>query len=65
MTYRRKRRGVPRFLQLHHRLLKSHAWHALTTLERSGYTELAQLFDGTNNGREPGGRWFHRGGQAR
>jgi hypothetical protein len=51
MTCKRKRRGVPRFLQLHHRLLKSHAWHALTTLERSAYTELAQLYDGTNNGR--------------
>jgi hypothetical protein len=53
MTYKhtRKRRGVPRFLQLHHRLLKSHAWHALTPLERSGYIELAQLYDGTNNGR--------------
>jgi hypothetical protein len=48
---RRKRRSAARFLQLHHRLLKSHAWHCLTPLQRCGYIELAQLYDGTNNGR--------------
>jgi hypothetical protein len=46
-----KRRGSARFLQLHHRLLKSHAWHCLTPLQRCGYIEIAQLYDGTNNGR--------------
>ena len=46
-----KRRSAPRFLQLHHRLLKSQAWHMLTPLQRCGYIEIAQLYDGTNNGR--------------
>ena len=51
MSKQRKRRGVSRFLSLHHRLLKSHAWHCLTPLQRCGYIEIAQLYDGTNNGR--------------
>ena len=51
MTGKRKRRPAPRFLQLHHRLLKSHAWHVLTPLQRCGYIEIAQLYDSTNNGR--------------
>jgi hypothetical protein len=51
MPGKRKRRGGPRFLQLHHELLRSHAWHMLTTHERCGYIELAQLYDGSNNGR--------------
>jgi hypothetical protein len=51
MSRGRKRRGVARFCQLHHRLLKSHAWHSLTPLQRCGYIEIAQLYDGTNNGR--------------
>jgi hypothetical protein len=46
-----KRRSAPRFLQLHHRLLKSQAWHLLTPLQRCGYIEIAQLYDGSNNGR--------------
>jgi hypothetical protein len=46
-----KRRGGPRFMQLFHRMVKSHAWHALTPLERCGYLELAALYDSTNNGR--------------
>jgi hypothetical protein len=48
---KRKRRSAGRFLALYHRLLKSHAWHALTPLQRCGYIEIAQLYDGTNNGR--------------
>ena len=48
---RGKRRRVARFVSLHHRLLKSHAWHCLTPLQRCGYIEIAQLYDGTNNGR--------------
>jgi hypothetical protein len=48
---KRKRRSAARFLQLHHRLLKSRAWHLLTPLQRCGYIEIAQLYDGTNNGR--------------
>ena len=51
MTGERKRRPAPRFLQLHHRLLKSHAWHILTPLQRCGYIEIAQLYDSANNGR--------------
>ena len=46
-----KRRGVARFLSLPHQLLKSHAWHRLTPLQRCGYIEISQLYDGTNNGR--------------
>ena len=46
-----KRRSAGRFLSLNHRLLKSHAWHSLTPLQRCGYIEIAQLYDGTNNGR--------------
>ena len=46
-----KRRSGPRFLSLHHRLLKSHAWHCLSPLQRCGYIEIAQLYDGSNNGR--------------
>lgn len=52
MTTRRyRRRSGPRFTQLHHELLRSHAWHALKPHERCGYIEVAQLYDGTNNGR--------------
>jgi len=51
MSKKYKRRPAARFLQLHHRLLKSHAWHSLTPLQRCGYLEIAQLYDGTNNGR--------------
>jgi len=51
MPAKRKRRSVPRFSSLHHRLLKSHAWHDLKPLERCGYIEIAQLYDAINNGR--------------
>jgi hypothetical protein len=49
--YKRRGKSAPRFLQLHHRLLKSHAWHSLTPLQRCGYIEIAQLYDSANNGR--------------
>jgi hypothetical protein len=48
---RRRGKSRPRFLSLHHRLLRSHAWHTLTPLQRAGYIEIAQLYDGSNNGR--------------
>jgi hypothetical protein len=35
---------------LHHRLLKSAAWHQLTPLERCAYIEIAQIYDSKNNG---------------
>lgn len=47
----RRRRSAGRFVALYHRLLKSHAWHSLTPLQRCGYIEIAQLYDGSNNGR--------------
>lgn len=51
MPRKYRRRSGPRFLSLHHELLRSHAWHMLTPHERCGYIEVAQLYDGTNNGR--------------
>jgi Helix-turn-helix domain len=51
MPRKYKRRAGPRFVQLHHDLLRSNAWHMLATHERCGYIELAQLYDGSNNGR--------------
>ncbi len=40
----------PRFLQLHHYLLHSEAWRSLKPVRRSIYIELAQRFNGSNNG---------------
>jgi hypothetical protein len=48
---RRRGKSRARFLSLHHRILRSHAWHMLTPLQRAGYIEIAQLYDGSNNGR--------------
>src|SRR5690349_2431852 len=48
---RRRGKSRARFLSLHHRILRSHAWHMLTPLQRAGYIEIAQLYDRTNNGR--------------
>lgn len=40
----------PAFVQLHHPLLKSAAWAALSTVERAVYICLAEIYNGTNNG---------------
>lgn len=47
-TGRSKREG--RFLKLEHFLLHSAAWRALKPVERAIYLELAQRFNGSNNG---------------
>jgi hypothetical protein len=39
-----------RYVQLHHFLLKSAAWRALTPAERAVYLELAAIYNGANNG---------------
>ena len=51
MSGKKWRNSRSRFVQLHHRLLNSHAWHMLTPLQRAAYIEIAQLYDGKNNGR--------------
>ncbi len=40
----------PRFLQLHHYLLHCEAWRSLKPVRRSIYIEIAQRFNGSNNG---------------
>ena len=40
-----------RFLALHHMLLDSAAWSALSSADRAVYVELAALYNGRNNGR--------------
>jgi hypothetical protein len=52
-TYRSKRgRKVngPPFIQLHHYLVDSDAWHQLSLPARAAYIELARLYNGVNNG---------------
>jgi len=44
-----KRQKGPPFVQLHYYLLDSQAWHELTPVARCAYTELARLYNGTNN----------------
>ena len=41
----------PRFVQLFHYMLETGAWRSLTAQERSVYTALAAIYNGTNNGR--------------
>jgi len=50
MSGKKWRNSRSRFVQLPYRLLKSAAWHRLTPLERCAYIEIAQIFDGKNNG---------------
>ena len=50
MSGKKWRNSRSRFVQLPYRLLKSAAWHRLTPLERCAYIEIAQVFDGKNNG---------------
>ena len=45
----RSKRGG-RFLMLEHFLLKSAAWRALSPVQRAIYIEIAQRFNGMNNG---------------
>src|SRR5690242_10676361 len=47
---RARRVGVDRFLSLHHYLLKSAAWKSLRPVERALYIEVAQRWNGFNNG---------------
>ena len=42
--------GGPRFLKLELFLLRSAAWHSLSTQSRALYVEIAQRFNGSNNG---------------
>jgi hypothetical protein len=44
-------RGSGRFVALHHFLLNSAAWRALTPYDRAVYIEVVKAYDGTNNGR--------------
>ena len=53
MSKRKSRRGntkSPRFVSLFHYMLGSLAWHRLSLHARASYIELAQIYDGTNNG---------------
>jgi hypothetical protein len=43
--------GVDRFVMLPHYLLKSAAWRSLKPVERGLYVEVAQRFNGSNNGK--------------
>jgi hypothetical protein len=43
--------GLDRFLQLQHFLLKSEAWKSLSPVERALFIEVAQRWNGFNNGR--------------
>lgn len=42
--------GVARFLKLEHWMLKTPAWRALSPAPRALYVELAQRYNGSNNG---------------
>jgi hypothetical protein len=50
MSRRGKGRGGPSFVQLHHWLLSSPAWRALSANARCIYIELKGRYDGRNNG---------------
>ncbi|MFS8115194.1 GntR family transcriptional regulator [Rhizobium jaguaris] len=47
---RGRRKGGPPFVMLRYYLLDSHAWGALSVVERCTYLALARRFDGKNNG---------------
>lgn len=52
-TYRKKVRRAahgPPFIQLHHYLVDSVAWHELSHVARSAYIELWRVYNGINNG---------------
>jgi len=51
MSPKKWRNSRSRFVKLPHHLLRSYAWHSLTPLQRAAYIEIAQLYDGKNNGR--------------
>lgn len=42
--------GPSRFLKLEHWMLKTSAWRSLPTTSRALYVEIAQRYDGNNNG---------------
>lgn len=50
-TIKGRTSGSGRFLQLHHYLMASEAWKALTAQQRAVYIEVAALYAGNNNGR--------------
>lgn len=43
-------KGSGRFLALPHFLLETPAWRSMSVYERAAYIEIAQLYDGANNG---------------
>lgn len=47
----RSKGSLSRFLALEHYLLSSPAWKSLNPVERCAYVEVAQLYNGSNNGR--------------
>jgi hypothetical protein len=51
MGRNRNRNHGPPFVQIHHYLMDSKAWHELTPWARCAYLELARRYNGTNNGK--------------
>ncbi len=49
--YKRKKRGVGRFVQLSEKLQKTEAWALLKPGPRALYVEIKRRFNGYNNGR--------------
>lgn len=49
--YKRKKRGVGRFVQLSEKLQKSEAWAILKPGPRALYIEIRRRYNGHNNGR--------------
>lgn len=49
-TSKGRSRGTGRFIALPHFLLETPAWRSLPVYERAAYLEVAQLYDGANNG---------------
>jgi hypothetical protein len=51
MSKKRAQTGGGRYVQLHHFMLDSAAWRALTPAARAVYVEIARRYNGANNGR--------------
>lgn len=47
---RGRSKGTGRFVALPHFMLETAAWRSLSVYERAAYLEIAQLYDGGNNG---------------
>jgi DNA-binding transcriptional MocR family regulator len=50
-SYKRRKKGAGRFVQLHEYLMQSEAWASLKPGPRALYMELKRKYNGHNNGR--------------